>query len=123
MSENIFTPRRKDAKEYMVCDAHLTGFEFTSRISHVLRVYLVLQRDIAVFGLKNRVYHTDNRVYEPRKYLSRAVVLGTLTKLRCRMVVILNEVKNLIHWAEWRSFAEPVLERSEGLRMTNSTFC
>ena len=36
---------------------------------------LVLQRDIAVFGLKNRVYHTDNRVYEPRKYLSRAVVL------------------------------------------------
>ena len=43
--------------------------------------YLILQRDIAVFGLRNRVYDTDNRVYGPRKCLSRAVVLKEIAKL------------------------------------------
>ena len=41
-----------------------------------------LQCDITAFELKNRVYDTENRVYEPRKCLNRAVVIISETYVR-----------------------------------------
>ena len=47
---------------------------------------LVLQRHIAVSGLKTRVFDTDNEVGEPTKGLNGDVVLVLCQSLICRLV-------------------------------------